>query len=384
MSDSFVVRRSLVLGALMAMGCAAPPRPNASASPPPPPPPAPMNVVRPAFEEHDVDLGRYTFRSGETLPSLRIHYATLGSPHRDTSGNVDNAVLVLHWTSASSEAVRSDEYVRSLYGAGKPLDPASHFLVFVDNVGHGRSSKPSDGLHARFPHYGYRDMVDIQHRVVSEQLGIRRLRAIVGMSMGGMHAWLWAESHPNDVEAIMPVVALPTRISGRNLIWRRIVSRAIRTDPDWHNGDYREPPRGWTEAFPLFRMMLDGVPHLHATIPDRTSADAFVQSAVDQATRMDANDVLYSLESSEDYDPEPDLGKIRARVFALNFSDDEFNPVELGTLERLIARVPGAEFVIQRGTPSSHGHLTQAHPALWANHVGAFMHDVGAARREAP
>lgn len=382
MSMPFGTRISVVIGAL-ALACASPGNVSPSASAPTSGGVA-TDVVRPAFEEHDFDFGQYTFRDGEVLPSLRIHYATLGTPHRDQAGNVDNAVLVLHWTSASSEAVRSDEYVRSLYGAGQPLDPATHFLIFVDNVGHGRSSKPSDGLHARFPHYGYRDMVDIQHRLVSEVLGIRRLRAIFGMSMGGMHAWLWAENHPGEVEAIMPVVALPTRIAGRNLVWRRIVTRAIRTDPDWQNGDYREPPRGWTEAFPLFRMMLDGVPHLQATIPDRTSADAFVRAAVDQAKRMDANDVLYSLESSEDYDPEADLGKIRARVLALNFSDDEFNPVELGTLDRLVGRVPGAKFVIQPGTETSHGHLTQAHPALWANHVATFMHDVDGAHATQP
>jgi homoserine O-acetyltransferase len=212
-------------------------------------------------------------------------------------------------------------------------------------------------------------MVDIQHRIVTEKFGIALIHAIVGLSMGGMHAWLWAETYPDEVSAIMPDVSLPTRISGRNLLWRRIVSRAIRTDPEWKGGEYAQQPRGWTEAFPLFRLMLDGVTHLQATVTDRASADAFVQGAVDQAKTMDANDILYSLESSDDYDPEPALPSIRAKVLALNFSDDEFNPISLHTLERLTPKVPRARFVVQEGTDRSFGHFTQAHPSLWAAHV---------------
>lgn len=329
-----------------------------------------------ALQHHDKTFDNYRFRNGETIPSLRIHYSTLGSPRRDAAGNVTNAVLVLHWTSASGAALQTPEYASSLYAPGKPLDPAKYFLVFIDNVGHGRSSKPSDGLHARFPRYGYRDMVDLQHHIVTEALGISHLHAILGMSMGGMHAWLWAEEYPDAVSGIMPVVALPTRIAGRNLVWRRIVARAIRTDPEWQGGDYTHPPRGWLEAFPLFRMMLDGVPHLQATMPDRAAADAFIQSAVDQASKMDANDVLYSLESSEDYDPEPALARVRARVFALNFSDDEFNPVALRTLDRLVPQVATARFFVQPGTEQSFGHLTQAHPSLWADHVAELLRAV--------
>jgi homoserine O-acetyltransferase/O-succinyltransferase len=353
-------------------------------SPPPaspePAPRAPAAVAEPpsalALEHHDQTFDNYRFRDGETIPSLRIHYSTLGTPRRDAAGAVTNAVLVLHWTSASGAALQTPEYASSLYAPGKPLDPAKYFLIFLDNVGHGRSSKPSDGLHARFPKYGYRDMVDLQHRVVTEALGISHLHAIVGMSMGGMHAWLWAEEYPDAVSGIMPVVALPTRIAGRNLVWRRIVARAIRSDPEWKGGDYTHPPRGWLEAFPLFRMMLDGVPHLQATMPDRAAADAFIQSAVDQASKMDANDVLYSLESSEDYDPEPALGRVRAKVFALNFSDDEFNPVALRTLDRLVPKVASARFLVQPGTDQSFGHLTQAHPSLWAEHVAELMRAV--------
>jgi len=330
-----------------------------------------------AVEEHDALFENYRFRNGDSLPELRIHFATVGTPRWGSDGAMLNAVLVLHSTNSSGTAMRSPEFVSSLYELDRPLDVSKYFLVFVDNVGHGGSSKPSDGLHARFPPYGYRDMVDLQHRVVVETLGIRRLHAIVGVSMGGMHAWLWAEEYPGEVEAIMPIAALPTRISGRNLIWRRIVTRSIRSDRSWQGGEYQQPPRGWLEGFPLFRMMLDGVPHLDATVRDRADADAFIQAAVDQAREQDANDALYSLESSGDYDPAAALGTVRTKVFALNFSDDEFNPISLQALETLIPKVPGAHFVVQPGDETSFGHLTQRHPSLWAKHVGAFMSAVG-------
>ena len=328
----------------------------------------------PSATAHDFIVD-HRFANGE---GLRLHYTTLGKPHRGASGKVDNAVIMLHWTSANGAALQTPEFQSALYAAGRPLDSNKYFLIFVDNLGHGGSSKPSNGLHARFPHYGYRDLVELQHELVQRELGIEKLHAIVGLSMGGMHAWMWAETYPNDVDGILPVVSLPTRIAGRNLLWRRIVSRDIRRDPEWLGGDYQKPPRGWLEAFPLFRMMLDGVPHLQASIPDRGMADAFVDSAVEQARSMDANDVLYSLESSEDYDPEAALGSVHAQAYALNFGDDEFNPVELGVIERVQPRVPQARFVVQPGTPSSFGHLTQAHPSLWADHVATFLRELEA------
>jgi homoserine O-acetyltransferase len=321
------------------------------------------------LREYDETYPNHRFRDGGTLAQLRLHYATAGTPVRDGEGQITNAVLLLPWTTGSGASLQTPEFVSSLYAPGRPLDAAKHFLIFLDNVGHGRSSKPSDGLRSKFPRYGYRDMVDLQHRLVTGTLGIKRLRAIVGLSMGGMHAWLWAEDHPDAVASIMPIVALPARISGRNLLWRRIVARQIRNDPSFQGGEYTAQPRGWTEAFPLFRMMLDGVPHLQDTIRDRAAADAFVQSAADLSSMADANDVLYSLEASEDYDPEPGLAQVRVKVFALNFTDDEFNPVSLGILQELIPRVPFARYALQPGTSSSFGHLTQAHPGLWAHHV---------------
>jgi homoserine O-acetyltransferase len=335
---------------------------------------APFSAVAElATQEGDATFTSYRFSDGRVMPEVRIHYATAGTPRRDAAGRVTNAVLLLHWTGSSGEVLRGKPFVDALFAPGKPLDATKFFLIFPDSIGHGRSSKPSDGARARFPAYGYRDMVDLQHRVVTETLGIPRLHAIIGVSMGGMNAWLWSELYPEAVGAVMPIVALPTRISGRNLLWRRFVTHQIRDDPGWKGGDYAAPPRGWREAFPVFRMLLDGVPHLQATIPDGAAADAFLREAITQAARIDANDILYSLESSADYDPEPALGEIQAKVLALNFSDDEFNPVALHTLERLMPRVKRGRFVIQEGHEHSFGHFTQAHPELWAEHVASFL-----------
>ena len=332
----------------------------------------------PAARPGDAWLDNYRFRSGEVHPRLRIHYSTLGEPRRDAGGSIANAVLLLHWTGASGEALQGPAFRSALFGPGQPLDAAKYYLIFLDNVGHGRSSKPSDGLRARFPHYGYRDMVDLQHRVLADALGVKHLRAILGLSMGGMNAWLWAEMYPDDVDGIMPVVCLPTRISGRNLLWRRIVAQAIRSDPEWHGGNYARPPRSWLQASALVGMMLDGVPHLQATIPGQAAADKFVKDVSDRAAAQDANDILYSLESSADYDPEPALGSVKARVYALNFADDEFYPPVLPTLDRLMAKVPRGRHVLLAGSEQTFGHSTMAHPELWASHVVEFMRDLEA------
>ncbi|CAM4490749.1 alpha/beta fold hydrolase [Corallococcus exiguus] len=358
---------SVLLG--LSLGCATA-RPQAAS--------APVETTVSASEplvaqEADAVFTSYRFQDGAVLPEVRIHYATLGTPRRDASGAVTNAVLLLHWTSASGEVLRSKSFQDALFAPGRPLDATKYLLIFPDSVGHGRSSKPSDGLRTKFPAYGYRDMVELQHQLVTRTLGIRRLHAIVGLSMGGMNAWQWSELYPDAVEGVMPIVSLPTRIAGRNLLWRRFVSGQIRNDPEWKDGLYTAQPRGWLEAFPVFRMMLDGVPHLQATLPDAQSADAFIATARAQAAGMDANDILYSLESSRDYDPEGALGDIQAHVFALNFSDDEFNPVTLRTLETLMPRVKRGRFVVQEGSASSFGHFTQAHPELWADQVAAFL-----------
>jgi homoserine O-acetyltransferase/O-succinyltransferase len=331
----------------------------------------------PAARQADAWFENYQFRDGETLERVRIHYATLGNPHRNGHGDIDNAVLVLHWTGTDGRALLTSTFISALFAPGRPLDARRYYLIFADSVGHGRSSKPSGGLRGNFPHYGYRDEVDLQHRLVTQTLGIKHLHAILGLSMGGMNAWQWAEAYPDAMDGILPVVSLPIAVSGRNLLWRRMVIDDIRSDPDWQGGNYTKSPQSWFRGYTLLRMMIDGVPHLQAVIPDRPAADQFIQDARQEADPIDPNDNLYSLESSQDYDPQPGLTSIRAKVLALNFSDDEFNPSELRVLDRLMPKVPHGRFIVQEGSETSYGHLTMAHPELWSQHVAEFMHELG-------
>jgi homoserine O-acetyltransferase len=214
-------------------------------------------------------LRDFSFADDSSIPELRLHYTTLGEPHRDGKGNIDNAVLLLHWTGASGAALLSAEFQQSLYAAGKPLDAQRYFLIVPDDLGHGQSSKPSDGLRSAFPHYTYGDLVLLQHRLVTEGLGIGRLHAIVGLSLGGMNAWQWVERYPEAVNAVMPVVSLPVKVSGRNLLWRRLAIDWIRDDPGWKNGNYDHNPSSFPQAWQLAMLMIEGVPHLQKVLPDR-------------------------------------------------------------------------------------------------------------------
>jgi homoserine O-acetyltransferase len=330
-----------------------------------------------AAVQADAWFDNYQFRDGKSIDQVRIHYATLGSPHRNAHGDIDNAVLVLHWTGSDGRVLLTSNYMNALFDPGRPLDARRYYLIFADSVGHGRSSKPSDGLRASFPRYGYRDIVELQHRLVTQTLGIKHLHAILGMSMGGMNAWQWAEAYPDAMDGIMPVVSLPIPVSGRNLLWRRMVINDIRSEPEWQGGNYTKPPQGWLRGYALLRMMIDGVPHLQALVPDIAAADEFIEDVRKLGASIDPNDILYSLESSSDYDPRPGLASIKTKVFALNFADDEFNPAQLHVLDRLMPEVPHGRFMVQEGSAITYGHLTMAHPELWSQHVAEFMRELG-------
>jgi len=333
--------------------------------------------INPAAVQADARFDGYRFRDGETLDHLKIHYATLGTPHRNAKGEIDNAILVLHWTGADSRALLSPTFTKALFDPGRPLDAQRYYLIFPDSVGHGQSSKPSDGLKARFPNYDYGDIVELQHKVVTETLGIKHLHAILGLSMGGMNAWQWAETYPDMMDAVMPVVSLPIPVSGRNLLWRRMVIDAIRSDPEWKNGDYTAAPRGWIVGYNILRLMIDSASALQHEVANGPAADKFLDANRLAAEHVDANDILYSLKSSFSYDPEPDLSKIKTKLFALNFSDDEFNPDRLQVLQTTVPKLEQGRYVVQPGTPSSPGHFTMTRPDLWAQHVGEFMRWVG-------
>jgi homoserine O-acetyltransferase len=336
--------------------------------------PAPREPPLPGEEEGDFVVKDYHFETGQTLHDVRIHFTTIGSPHRDAVGKIDNAVLLLHGTMGRGRAFFGESFRGAMFGPGQPFDLAKYYVVLPDDVGHGRSSKPSEGLHGQFPHYRYRDMVDLEHRLITEKLGIERLRLVAGTSMGGMHAWMWSEAYPDAMDGVIPIACQPAAIRGRNLVWRRMVVEATRNDPGYAGGDYTEMPHGYLAALPVFRMMVDSPAHLDRTISDVAEATRFVAGDSPGAQPpVDANDAIYALDASVDYDPEPALGRIRAKVLAINFADDQANVDSLGVLERLVPVVPGARYVVVPESPESEGHRTLMLASQWSHEVGDFM-----------
>jgi homoserine O-acetyltransferase/O-succinyltransferase len=319
--------------------------------------------------EGDFVVKDFAFANGAKLPEVRLHYTTLGTPHRDARGEIDNAVLLLHGTTGTGKSFLAPTLGGELFGPGQPLDANTYYVILPDGLGRGGSSKPSDGLRARFPRYGYGDVVTGQYRLVREGLGVKHLRMVLGTSMGGMHAWMWGERYPDAMATILPIACLPEEISGRNLLWRRIVIEAIKTDPDWNEGNYTKQPSHFTRVLPIFNIMTDSAAKLQEQAPTRAKAGELYDNLVAGFSKVDANDYLYWYDSSFDYDPAPQLGKIKAKVLAVNFADDELNPPELGALERSIPRVKSARFVTLPAAPNSRGHQSLSVAALWKRYV---------------
>jgi len=335
---------------------------------------APAAAQVPAPSQGDYVIRDFRFRSGEVLPELRIHYRTLGTPRRDAQGVVRNAVLIMHGTTGSGAQFMNERFAGELFGPGQLLDASRYYLVLPDDIGHGQSSKPSDGLRARFPRYGYLDMVEAEFRLLREGLGVDHLRLVMGTSMGGMHSWLWGEQHPEMMDALMPLASLPTQISGRNRVWRRIVIDAIRGDPGWQGGEYSsQPPSLRTAAEMLYYVSSNSSLRQQAapTLKEQDAAlDAYVAQLVERA---DANDVLYAVESSYDYDPGPRLEAIRAPLLAVNSADDLVNPPELGILERETLRVPNGRAVVIPFGPDSVGHGTHTKAVVWKGYLAELL-----------
>ncbi len=321
----------------------------------------------------------FRFASGEVLPELRLHYRTIGTLQRDAEGRARNAVLILHGTGGNGAQFLprergGDTFAGELFGAGQLLDGSRYFIVLPDGIGHGKSSKPSDGLRGRFPRYGYGDMIEAQRRLLVEGLGVDHLRLLIGTSMGGMHAWVWGQAHPDFMDGLVPLASLPTQISGRNRIWRRIVMDAIRNDPEWRGGDYASQPPGLRAAVGVL-FFMSGNPLLRqAQGPTLAVADRSFDFAVNgMLSGMDANDLLYAVDASHDYDPGPGLEKIRAPLLAINFADDLINPPELGILEREIRRVPNGRAVLVPSSDDTVGHGTHTKAGVWKHHLEEFM-----------
>jgi homoserine O-acetyltransferase len=322
----------------------------------------------------DFRIPDFRFASGETLPELRIHYRTVGTLQRDAKGNATNAVLILHGTTGSGDGFLTYRFANKLFDPGQTLDAGKYFLILPDGIGHGKSSKPSDGLRAHFPAYGYTDMVEAQHLLITKGLGINHLRLVLGTSMGAMHTWMWGERWPDMVDALMPLASAPVQIAGRNRMLRRLISTSIRNDPEWKNGDYTAPPPGLDGALEMLFIMVSSPLHEHASAPTRDEADRYMDDWMASERRiLDANDMLYAFEASKDYDPSADLEKIRAPLFAVNSADDEVNPPELGILEREIKRVRKGRYILIPTGPDTYGHGTHSRPDVWGKYLEELM-----------
>lgn len=328
----------------------------------------------PAAVEADFIIRDFRFDSGETLPELRLHYRTVGTPQRDGSGKVCNAVLVLHGTGGTGAQFAGATFAGELFGPGQPLDASAYFVVMPDNIGHGRSSKPSDGLRARFPRYGYEDMVRAQYRLMTEGLGASRLRLVMGTSMGGMHTWIWGQRYPDAMDALMPLASLPDQISGRNRAWRRVAIDAVRTDPSWVDGNYTTQPRGLRTVAQMLWLASSNPVIRQKEAPTLADADRVLDAYVANYVETgDANDILYAIEASRDYDPSPGLEKIVAPLVAINSADDIINPPELGILERGISRVRHGRAIVIPLSEKTAGHGTHTRAGVWKEHLAALL-----------
>jgi homoserine O-acetyltransferase len=318
-------------------------------------------------QEADHVLKDFRFRDGRVLPALRMHYATLGRPHRDAGGRIDNAVMVLHGTGGTGRQFLQPQFADRLYGPGQPLDIARYWIILPDNIGHGGSSKPSDGLRMRFPAYDYDDMVAAQYRLLTEGLGIRRMRLIMGTSMGCMHGFVWGETHPDFARALMPMACEPKAIAGLNRMWRQLLIDGIKADPAWANGDYRaQPIQGLRTAASLLFVAGTAPLYLQDRYPTRDTAAAYARERVAASIAgLDANDLIYQVDSSRNYDPWPRLEAIVAPVTWINSADDFINPRGLDWPAAAVRRMPDARFRLIPETATTRGHGTHTWAVNW-------------------
>ena len=332
-------------------------------------PPASYPVTEGDYVAHD-----FKFKSGEQLPELRLHYLTLGKLARDAQGRPTNAVLILHGTGGSSQQFLRPQFAGELFGPGQLLDINRYFIILPDGVGHGKSSKPSDGMHAHFPQYDYDDMVAAQHLLVTAGLGVQHLRLIFGTSMGCMHSFVWAETYPDFMDALMPMACLPVQIAGRNRVWRKMLMDAIRKDPAWNGGEYKDEPKEALRSAEDLLVIAGSAPlQMQKTLPTRDAADKYMEDSEKTAASLDANDLLYQVNASRNYDPSPQLEKITAPMMWINSADDFINPPELGIAERESKLLKNATFVLIPISDQTHGHGTHTWAIVWQSYLKQLL-----------
>ena len=338
---------------------------------------APVAAPAPASAWPTVDgatvLKNFRFGTGETLPELKLHYLTLGAPHRNSAGHVDNAVLLLHGTGGSAHSLLNPLFSNVLFGAGAPLDIQKYFLILPDDIGHGQSSKPSDGLHAHFPAYDYDDMVRSQ-RMMLEEMKIDHLRLILGTSMGCMQTFVWGETYPGFADALAPFACLPVQIAGRNRMMRYMAIQAIQQDPAWMDGEYKsEPVQGLRTANDLVLVMGSSPLQMQKQAPTREAAEKYVDAYAKRTASTDANDMLFYWNASRNYDPSPRLDQITVPVLWINSADDYINPPELGIAEKMVKLMPNARFILLPISDATRGHGTHTVAAVWKDYLAEFL-----------
>ncbi len=325
-------------------------------------------------EESDFVIDNFRFSQGEILPKLNQHYITLGKPIKNSAGKVINAVLIMHGSTGNGGGFLSERFAGVLFGPGQLLDATKYFIILPDAIGHGKSSKPSDGLRMKFPAYTYDDMVKAQYLLLTEHLGVNHLRLVMGTSMGAMFTWVWGYTYPDYMDALMPLASLPVEIGGRNRMLRKMIIDGIKNDPEWRDGNYVAQPPGITTAINSLLVMVSSPLQWQKAAPTREQAEKFLQEQIDRYRKsLDANDMIYVFDASRYYNPDPHLALIKAPLFAINSADDQVNPPELGIMEQEIKKVSRGRYILLPITDETRGHGTHSIPKIWSNYLAELL-----------
>lgn len=329
----------------------------------------------PPTDESNYVIKDFKFESGEVLPELNLHYTVIGQPVKDKNGRIKNAVLIMHGTTGSGKQFLSDQFAGHLFNPGQLLDATRYYIILPDAIGHGKSSKPSDGLHMKFPKYTYNDMVLADYLLLTEHLGVNHLRLVMGTSMGGMHTWVWGYTYPDFMDALMPLASLPVEIAGRNRMLRKMAIDLIEMDPEWKGGEYASEPKvGLTGAISSLIFMVSSPLQWQNKVPTRAKADSMLAAMENRYfSSLDANDMIYQLDASRNYNPSPNLYKIKAPLFAVNSADDQVNPPELKIMEKEIRKVKQGRYILLPITDMTSGHGTHSHPEIWGSYLRELL-----------